>query len=200
MHAIYITCLKGPAFIEAVEVDEPTAGAESVIIDVHVAGVTFPEIAQSHGEYHLQRVLPFIPGTEVAGTVRSAPSDSGLRAWQRVAAFPGIGGYAATVAVPPTAAVFPLPDNVSFRAGAALPMNYLTMHFALVRRAHLKPGESVLMHGTAGGVGTAAVQLAAALDARVIAVVSEPGKLTAARAVGADEVVWLAASRTLCGS
>ncbi|MFI0220677.1 NADPH:quinone oxidoreductase family protein [Streptomyces lydicus] len=188
MRAIHITSLKGPLAIEAVEVDEPAVGAESVVIDVHVAGVTFPEVSQSRGEYHLQRTLPFIPGTEVAGTVRSAPSDSGLTTGQRVAAFPGTGGYAETVAAPPTA-VFPLPDNVSFHAGAALPMNYLTMHFGLVRRAQLKAGDTVLVHGAAGGVGTAAVQLAAPLDARVIAVVSEPGKIDTAKAAGADEVI-----------
>ncbi|MFI2242300.1 zinc-binding dehydrogenase [Streptomyces chrestomyceticus] len=129
-----------------------------------------------------------MPGAEVAGIVRSAPSDSGLTAGQRVVAFPGAGGYAETVAAPPTA-VFPLPDNVSFDVGAALPMNCLTMHFGLVRRARLKPGETVLVHGAAGGVGTAAVQLATALDAKVIAVVSEPGKIDTAKAAGADEVV-----------
>lgn len=188
MRAMHITTLKGPDAIELVEVDEPTVDAESVVIDVHVAGVTFPEVSQSRGEYHLRRTLPFIPGTEVAGVVRSAPSDSGLGAGQRVAAFPGVGGYAETVTAPPTA-VFPLPDNVSFDAGAALPMNYLTMHFALLRRAQMKPGETVLVHGAAGGVGTAAVQLAAALDARVIAVVSAPGKVDTAKAAGADEVV-----------
>ncbi|MEU6120205.1 NADPH:quinone oxidoreductase family protein [Streptomyces sp. NPDC047117] len=188
MRAVHITSLKGPTAIEVVETDEPTADAESVVIDVHVAGVTYPEVAQSYGTYHLQRAQPFIPGAEVAGTVRSAPSDSGLTAGQRVAAFPGVGGYAETVAAPPTA-VFPLPDNVSFDVGAALPMNYLTMHFGLVRRAQLKPGETVLVHGAAGGVGTAAVQLATALDAKVIAVVSEPGKIDTAKTAGADEVV-----------
>ncbi|MDJ1137273.1 NADPH:quinone oxidoreductase family protein [Streptomyces iconiensis] len=188
MRAIHVTNLKGPASIEVVEADEPTAGAESVVIDVHVAGVAFPEVLQSRGAYHVQRALPFIPGTEVAGTVRSAPSGSGLTAGQRVAAFPGIGGYAEQVAARPEV-VFPLPDNVSFPAGAALPMNYLTVHFGLVRRGRLKPGETVLVHGAAGGVGTAGVQLAAALGARVIAVVSEPDKAATAKAAGADEVV-----------
>ncbi|CAL9395189.1 Phenolphthiocerol synthesis polyketide synthase type I Pks15_1 [Streptomyces sp. enrichment culture] len=188
MRAIQITSLEGPTATEVVEVDEPTAGAGSVVIDVHVAGVTYPEVAQSHGTYHLRRALPFIPGAEVAGVVRSAPSDSGLTAGQRVAAFPGVGGYAETVATQPTA-VFPLPDNVSLHTGAALPMNYLTMHFGLVRRAQMKPGETVLVHGASGGVGTAAVQLATALGARVIAVVSAPDKIGTAKAAGADEVV-----------
>ncbi len=188
MRAVHITSLAGPTAIEVVEIDEPTAGADSVIIDVRVAGVAYPEVAQTRGRYHLRRTLPFVPGTEVAGTVRSAPPGTGLTAGQPVAAFPGTGGYAETVAVPPPA-VFPLPDNVSFDVGAALPMNYLTMHFGLVRRGRLKAGETVLVHGAAGGVGTAAVQLAAALGARVIAVVSGPGKIDTAKAAGSDEVV-----------
>ncbi|CAL9674854.1 NADPH:quinone oxidoreductase family protein [Streptomyces sp. enrichment culture] len=188
MHAVHITSHAGPAAVEVVEIDEPTAGADSVVIDVHVAGVTYPEVAQSRGQYHLQRTLPFVPGAEVAGTVRSAPPGTGLTAGQRVAAFPGTGGYAETVAVQ-SAAVFPLPDDVSFDTGAALPMNYLTMHFGLVRRGGLKPGDTVLVHGAAGGVGTAAVQLAAALGARVIAVVSGPDKVDTAKDAGSDEVV-----------
>lgn len=98
---------------------------------------------------------------------------------------------------PPTA-VFPLPDNVSFGTGAALPMNYLTMHFGLVRRAQLKPGETVLVHGAAGGVGTAAVQLAAALDARVVAVVSAPGKSIRRRLPAPMRSSWPTPSRTRC--
>ncbi|GAA2527332.1 NADPH:quinone oxidoreductase family protein [Winogradskya humida] len=187
MRSIQITALTGPASLELVDVEEPS-DTESVIIDVYVAGVSFPEVLQSNGEYHVHHTLPFIPGTEVAGIVRSAPSGSGLTAGQRVAAFPGIGGYAETVAVLP-AAVFPLPDEVSFHAGAALPMNYGTMHFALVRRGQLKPGDTVLVHGAAGGVGTAAVQLASALGAKVIAVVSGSDKVDTARAAGAAEVV-----------
>ncbi|GAA2555033.1 NADPH:quinone oxidoreductase family protein [Winogradskya consettensis] len=188
MRSIQITALTGPASLELVDVDEPVPSADSVIIDVHVAGVAFPEVLQSHGEYHVQHALPFIPGTEVAGTVRSAPANSLLRVGQRVAAFTGIGGYAEVAAAAP-AAVFPLPDNVSFSTGAALPMNYGTVHFALVRRGRLKPGDTVLVQGAAGGVGTAAVQLAAALGARVIAVVSASDKIDTARAAGADEVV-----------
>ncbi|MFD5052187.1 NADPH:quinone oxidoreductase family protein [Streptomyces tendae] len=188
MRAVQITSLAGPAAVEVVEIDEPAADAGSVVIDVHVAGVTYPEVAQSRGQYHLRQSLPFVPGAEVAGTVRSAPPGTGLTAGQRVAAFSGTGGYAETVAVEP-ATVFPLPDTVSFDTGAALPMNYLTMHFGLVRRGRLKPGDTVLVHGAAGGVGTAAVQLAAALGARVIATVSGPDKINTAKAAGSDEVV-----------
>jgi len=188
VRAVQITSLAGPSALEVVDVEEPAAGADTVVVDVHVAGVTFPEVLQSRGEYQLKPPLPFVPGSEVSGVVRSAPEGSGLAAGQRVAAFPGLGGFAEVVAVSPQM-VFPLPDGVSFEAGASLPMNYLTVHFGLVRRGQLRPGETVLVHGAAGGVGTAAVQLASALGARVVAVVSSAGKIETAKAAGADEVV-----------
>jgi NADPH2:quinone reductase len=106
----------------------------------------------------------------------------------RVAAFPFLGGFAELVAADP-AMVFPLPDSVTYEQGAALPMNYLTCHFALRERGRLQPGETVLVHGAAGGIGTAAVQLAAAWGARVIAVVSSDDKARVARDAGAHEVV-----------
>ena len=188
MRAVQITSLDGPTALEVVEVPEPVAAEGQVLIDVHVAGVTFPEVLQSRGAYQLKPELPFVPGSEVAGTVRSVPAGSPLQVGQRVAAFPGLGGFAEVAACLPQA-VFPLPDHVSFEAGAALPMNYLTVHFALVRRGGLRSGETVLVHGAAGGVGTAAVQLASALGAYVIAVVSTPDKGEVARRAGASEVV-----------
>lgn len=188
MRAVQITTLDGPSALEVVAVDEPAARPDAVVIDVHVAGVTFPEVLQSRGEYQLKPELPFTPGSEVAGVVRSAPEGSGLSVGQRVAAFPGLGGFAEVVAVAPSM-VFPLPDSVSFEAGASLPMNYLTVHFGLVRRGQLKSGETVLVHGAAGGIGTAATQLAVALGAKVIAVVSSPDKVETARAAGAQDVV-----------
>jgi len=188
VRAVQITRLDGPTALEVVDVPEPQAGPGTVLVDVHVAGVTFPEVLQSRGEYQLEPELPFVPGSEVAGTVRSAPQGSALTAGQRVAAFPGLGGFAEVVAVP-EGMVFPLPDRISLRAGAALPMNYLTMHFGLVQRGRLREGETVLVHGAAGGVGTAAVQLAAALGARVIAVTSTADKAEVARAAGAHETV-----------
>ncbi|SNS16142.1 NADPH2:quinone reductase [Geodermatophilus pulveris] len=188
MRAAQIASLDGPSAISVVDVPEPTGADGEVLVDVHVAGVTFPEVLLSRGQYQLKPQLPFVPGSEVAGTVRSAPEGSGLRPGQRVAAFPGFGGFAEAVAVDP-GLVFPLPDGLSLEQGAALPMNYLTMHFALARRGRLQPGETVLVHGAAGGLGTAGVQLAKAYGARVLAVVSGEAKGEAARAAGADEVV-----------
>jgi NADPH2:quinone reductase len=194
VRAVSITRLDGPTALEVGDLPEPVAGPDQVLVDVHVAGVTYPEVLQSRGEYQLKPELPFVPGSEVAGVVRSAPEGGGLQPGQRVAAFPGLGGFAEVVAVPATM-VFPLPDHVSFAAGAALPMNYLTVHFGLVRRGQLRSGETVLVHGAAGGVGTAAVQLARALGAHVIAVTSSPDKAEVAKAAGAHETVDVAGFR-----
>jgi NADPH2:quinone reductase len=187
LRAVQICTLDGPTALVVADVDEPS-GDGMVLVDVHAAGVTFPEVLQSRGEYQIKPPLPFVPGSEVAGVVRSAPEGSGFSAGDRVAAFPGLGGFAEVVAAMPEA-VFPLPDPVSFAGGAALPMNYLTMHFALTRRGGLQAGETVLVHGAAGGIGTAAVQLAKALGARVVAVTSSEEKAEVARRAGADEVV-----------
>jgi NADPH:quinone reductase len=187
MRAAQVTSLDGPAAVKVVEVDEPSAG-DRVLIDVHAAGVAFPEVLQTRGRYQIRPDPPFVPGSEVAGIVRTAPDGAAVRPGDRVAAFPGLGGFAEVVAADP-GLVFPLPDAVPFAVGAALPMNYLTVHFALVRRGGLQAGETVLVHGAAGGVGTAAVQLAAARGARVVAVTSSPEKAEVARAAGAHETV-----------
>jgi NADPH2:quinone reductase len=187
MRAAQVSSLDGPSAVKVVEVDEPAAG-DRVLIDVHAAGVAFPDVLQTRGRYQIRPELPFVPGWEVAGVVRAAPDGTGVRPGDRVAAFPGLGGFAEVAAADPEL-VFLLPDEVSFEAGAALPMNYLTVHFALVRRAGLRAGETVLVHGAAGGVGTAAVQLAAALGARVVAVTSSPEKAEVAAAAGAHETV-----------
>ena len=188
MRAVHISRLDGPGAVEVVDVDEPVPGPDQVLIDVEVAGVSFPEVLQSRGAYQLKPELPFVPGSEVAGVVRTAPEGAAVRAGQRVAAFPGLGGFSQVVAASPDL-VFPLPDRLSFAAAAALPMNYLTVHFGLTRRGGLRSGETVLVHGAAGGVGTAAVQLATALGARVIAVTSSERKAEVARAAGAAETV-----------
>jgi NADPH:quinone reductase len=188
MRAVRITSLDGPGAVTIEDVDEPQAGPGQVLVDVHVAGVSFPDLLMSKGLYQLRPDLPFTPGSECAGVVREAPEGSEFRPGDRVAAFPILGAFAETVAVP-SEFVFPLPDSVSFRVGAALPMNYLTVHFALLRRGGLRAGETVLVHGAAGGIGTAAIQLAKALGARVIAVVSTQEKGAVARAAGADEAV-----------
>jgi NADPH2:quinone reductase len=188
MRAVQVVRLEGPDSVEVAEVEEPKAASGEVLIDVAVAGVTFPDVLLTRGEYQFRPDPPFIPGSEVAGMVREAPEGAHVTAGDRVAAFCAYGGFAEVVAAT-MEAVFPLPEKVSFAAGAALPMNYLTVEFALVRRGNLREGETVLIHGAAGGVGTAAVQLAKALGARVIAVCSSDEKAKVATAAGADDVV-----------
>ena len=194
MRAIQVTSLDGPKAVQLVDVPEPDPGT-GVLVDVHIAGVNFPDVLMSRGEYQMKPELPFIPGSEVAGT----RVDTG----ERVAGFSVLGGYAERAVCDP-ATLFPLPDNVSFEAGAALLMNYLTVDFALVRRADLHPGQTVLVHGAAGGIGVATIQLAKVLGARVIACVSTDEKGEVARKAGADEVVlvdgFLAAVKALGGA
>lgn len=188
MRAVQVVRLDGPDAVEVAEVDEPTVGDGQVLIDVEAAGVVFPDLLLSRGEYQMKPDLPFLLGSEVAGTVREAPDGSGFSAGDRVAAMPVLGGFATTVAAS-TELVFPLPDAVSFDIGAGLPMNYLTAHFVLETRCHLAEGETVLVHGAAGGVGVACIQFAKARGATVLAVVSSEGKAEVARAAGADHAV-----------
>jgi NADPH:quinone reductase len=186
MRAAVITALDGPEAVQVREVPEPVPGNGQMLVDVEFAGVTFPDVLHTRGEYQRRPELPFTPGWEVAGVVRS---DVGrFRSGERVAAMPVIGGFAETVVVDEDM-VFHLPESVSLEKAAAVPLNYLTVHFALLRRAKLKKGETVLVHGAAGGVGTAACQLAAAFGARVVAVVSTEEKGSVARLAGAHDVV-----------
>jgi NADPH2:quinone reductase len=188
VRAVQVVRLDGPAAVEVRDVPEPERRRDQVLVEVRAAGVNFPDVLQTKGLYQYKPDLPFTLGSEVTGVVRDAPDGSPLRAGDRVAAFPSTGAFAEVAAVQADH-VLPLPDEVSFAKGACLPMNYLTAHFALLVRGHLRKGQTVLVHGAAGGVGTACVQLAAALGARVVAVVSTEEKAAAARAVGAHETV-----------
>jgi NADPH2:quinone reductase len=199
LRAVQVTTLDGPTAVQVVDVPEPDATGK-VLVDVHAAGVNFPDVLMTRGLYQMKPDLPFVPGSEIAGTVVSG---EGFAPGTRVAGFPVLGAYADRAAVD-AGLLFPLPDNVSFAAGAALLMNYLTVDFALVRRAELKAGQTVLVQGAAGGIGVATIQLAKVLGARVIAVVSTEEKGQVARNAGADEVVladgFLAAVKALGGA
>lgn len=196
MRAIQITELTGPATaLKLVDIAEPDGEAghpmtpgSGVLIDVTAAGVAFPEVLQTRGLYQVKPDLPFVPGAEVAGVVRSTTEGSAFEPGQRVAAFCMLGGFA-EVAVAAEHFTFALPDQLDFAQGAALVLNYHTAHFSLVHRGKLREGETVLVHGAAGGVGTASIQVAKGLGARTIAVVSSDEKEVVARECGADEVV-----------
>jgi NADPH:quinone reductase len=194
MRAQQITELSGPASALTLgDVPEPGAthpmtNAEGVVVDVRAAGVSFPEVLQTRGEYQIKPPTPFVPGSEVAGVVRSAPEGAGVKAGDRVAAFCMLGGFA-EVAVAPDYLTFALPDALDFAQGAGLILNYHTAYFSLVLRGRLDEGETVLVHGAAGGIGTASIQVAKGLGCRVLAVVSSDEKERVAREAGADEVL-----------
>jgi NADPH2:quinone reductase len=180
--------LDGPSVAELVDIEEP--GTDGVVIEVHAAGVAFPDALQTRGLYQYKAPLPYIPGAEVAGVVRSAPADAHVRAGDRVAGLTLLTGGMAEVVTLPAERVFALPDSVSFEAGAGVLFNDLTVHFALRTRGRLAAGETVLVHGAAGGIGTSTLRLAPAFGAaRVIAVVSTEAKGETARAAGATDVV-----------
>ena len=202
MRAARIEVLGGPSSVVLSEVPDPVAGDGQVLIEVRAAGITYPDVLMSRGEYQFKPELPFVPGSQVAGTVLSAPESSGLTAGQRVCAFTIVGGFAERAVVSPSQ-VLPAPDELSWDAAAVSLTNYLTAHFALLLRGRLKAGDWVLVHGAAGGVGLASIQMAKSVGASVIAVVSSEAKAAAARRSGADHVLevddFRAGVKTLTG-
>ena len=194
MRAMQITELSGPATaLKLADLPEPEATHmlspdNAVLVDVHAAGVSFPEVLQTRGEYQFKPPLPFVPGSEVGGIVRSAPVDASVKPGDRVAAFCFLGAFAEVAAAPPYF-TFKLPDALSFEQGAGLVLNYHTAYFSLKLRGRLEPGETVLVQGAAGGVGTATLQVAKGLGATAVAVVSTDEKAEIARQAGADHVV-----------
>jgi NADPH:quinone reductase len=165
--------------------------------------VSFPDLLLLRGEYQLRLEPPFIPGMEVAGVVRSAPYESEFKPGQRVTALAMLGGWAEQVAVP-AANIKLTPDDVDDAEAVALLGNYQTMYFALARRGALRPGETVLVLGSAGGVGTAAIQIAKALGAKVIAMVHRLHATGFVESLGADVVLplndgWLEAVKEHTG-
>jgi NADPH:quinone reductase len=188
MRAARVTRLDGPDAIEVGEVDEPTG--DGIVVEVHAAGAAFPDALLTRGLYQYRPEPPFVLGAEIAGIVRSAPDGAHVQAGDRVVGLTMLNGGMAEVAVLSPDRAFKLPDNVSFEAGAGLLFNDLTMYFALTVRGRLQKGETVLVHGAAGGIGTSTLRLAPALGAsRTIAVVSTEEKAQIATAAGATDVV-----------
>ncbi len=173
------------------DIDDVTGDDDNVVIDVRAAGVCFPDLLLTKGEYQLKLPPPFVPGMETAGVVRSAPDTSGFRVGERVSAFGVLGGYAERVAVP-VGNVVRSPAELDDAQAVSLLVNYNTMYFALARRAAMRPGDSVLVLGAAGGVGTAAIQIAKAMGAsQVIAVTHRQMATDYVASLGADEVLLL---------
>jgi NADPH2:quinone reductase len=207
MRAVVVEELTGPDGLRLTDVDEP-AGAHPqaegarLLVEVHAAGVAFPDLLQSRGEYQISTGTPFVSGGEVAGVVVDAPAGSGFVPGDRVAGMT-IWGAMAEYALAIPKYTLKLPAAMTYAEGAALYLNYATAWFA-VARVGVRAGETVLVQGAAGGVGTAALDVLRGLGARSIAVVSSDEKERVARSMGADEVVradapWLEEVRTLTG-
>lgn len=190
MRALQVEKTIGPDGMRLAEVPDPEAG-DGLLVEVHAAGVTFPDLLLSRGLYQYKPDPPFVPGNEIAGVVRAAPAGSGFEPGDRVVGAAMIGGFADTAAVP-VALAAPMPEGLDFAEAAALVCNYHTTHFALHRRARLVAGETAVVLGAAGGIGTASIQVARGLGARTIAVVRRLGHEEFLRGLGADEVVQAA--------
>ena len=192
MKACVVQKLSGPDGMVYTDIDDVGSDGNHVVIDVRAAGVCFPDLLLAKGEYQLKLPPPFVPGMEAAGVVRSAPAGSGFRVGERVSAFGILGAYAEQVAVP-VPNVMRSPTELDDAEAVSLLVNYNTMYFALARRAAMRPGDMVLVLGAAGGVGTAAIQVAQAMGAKkVLAVVHREAAADYVASLGADLVVPLA--------
>ena len=171
------------------DVPVPQAGEGEALVDIHAASVNFPDLLVIQGKYQVLPSLPFSPGKECAGVVKAVGAGvTRVKPGDRVLIQIEYGGYAQQV-VAKAVNCHVIPDSMGFTEAAAMGLTYMTAHFALVERAHIKAGESVLVTGAAGGVGLATVQVAKALGAIVLAAVSTPEKAAAAKAAGADHII-----------
>lgn len=189
MNAWWCESLEGVGALKWTELPTPQPGPGEVRIAIRAASLNFPDLLIVEGKYQAKPTLPFVPGSEFAGTIDALGEGvSHLKVGDRVAAVSISGGFA-THACVDAARVLPLPPQIPFQEAAAFAFTYGTSHHALIDRAALKAGETVLVLGAAGGVGSAAVQIAKAAGARVIAAASTDEKCEFCRSLGADETL-----------
>lgn len=189
MRAALITELTGPDGIEVRELPDPEPGRGEVRIRVEAAGVNFPDLLMSRGLYQVKPPLPFPPGGEVAGTIDAIGEGvDGFAVGDRVVGSTFFGGFVSHLCLP-VQRVHRFPDAMSFEVAAGLSFTYLTSWHGLVDRGQLSAGERVLVLGAAGGVGLAAVEIAAALGAEVVAAASTDDKLALCREHGATHTI-----------
>jgi NADPH2:quinone reductase len=189
MRAVVVDRWMEPGSLAVSQAPEPVASPGALVVEVRAAGVNFFDILMVRGQYQVKPPFPFVPGAEVAGSVREVGAGvTGFAPGDRVFGSPGLGGFAELAALP-ARATFRLPAGMSFEEGAALPIIYPTSYAGLVFRAGLEPGEDLLVHAAAGGVGLAAVQIGKALGARVIATAGDAEKCEVARREGADDTI-----------
>ena len=168
---------------------EPTAEAGQVVIDIKAAGLNFPDVLIIQGKYQFQPDMPFSPGGECAGVVLSVGEGvERYKVGDKVIAMTGSGCFRDQIAVDHNA-VMPMPEGLDFKQAAGVAMTYFTSYHALKQRANLQPGETLLVLGAAGGVGSTAVELGKLMGARVIAAASSEEKLAMCRELGADETI-----------
>ena len=183
---------ENPVGVDAVtwkEMPTPAPGAGEVLIEIKAASLNFPDILIVQNKYQMKPPLPFVPGSEYAGVVQALGTGvTHLKVGQSVACLSGTGGFA-THTLAPAERCMPLPPGFSFVDAAAFIMTYATSHHALIDRAQLKAGETVLVLGAAGGVGTAAIQIAKAVGAKVIAAASSDEKCALCKSIGADSAI-----------
>lgn len=187
MRAVLCKSFGGGLVVEEVARPKPAPGA--VLIEVHAAGVNFADTLIVEGKYQEKPALPFTPGAEVAGVVAELGEGvTTLKRGERVLATVGWGGYAEFIAAP-AESVTRIPDRMEFTVAAGFPLAYGTSHGALEWKARLQPGETLLVHGAAGGVGLTAVEIGKTMGATVIATASSAEKLAIAKAHGADHLI-----------
>lgn len=188
---------ENPTGIDALvwkELPTPVPGPGQVLIEIKAASLNFPDILIVQNKYQFKPDLPFVPGSEYAGTVTAAGEGvTHLKVGQPVACLSGTGGFG-THTLAPADRCMPLPPGFSFVDAAAFIMIYATSHHALVDRDQLKAGETVLVLGAAGGVGTSAIQIAKAMGAKVIAAASTDEKCALCKSIGADITINYATS------
>lgn len=179
----------GPETLVLDEIDEPTPGPGQVLVSVKACAINYPDTLMIRDLYQFKPERPYAPGGEIAGVIEALGAGvDGFAIGDKVLAGIGNGGLAEKVCVPANR-MFPIPDGVPFEKAASLLMTYGTTIHGLKDRGHIKPGDTVLVLGAAGGVGLSAVELAKAFGARVVAAVSSPEKGEVARKAGAEEVV-----------
>jgi NADPH2:quinone reductase len=201
MRALVLGSLTGGDGLTIAEREAPS-DPRDVLIEVHAAGIGFPDLLMTKGQYQIKPTPPFVPGVEAAGIVLSAPEGAGVRAGDRVFASSKLGAWAEIAAANP-ASTLPIPDGMTFVEATAM-ANYETAYFGLVWRGAMKSGETVLVHGAAGGTGTSAIQVARALGGPVIAIAQGAAKLAVAKEAGAQHCIdadseWLAAVKEITG-
>lgn len=196
MKAALCKSLDGPDALEIKDVALPVAKTGQVLVRVRAVGLNFADTLMTRGKYQFKPELPFAPGGEIAGVIEElGPEVTGWRAGQRVIAYVNSGGAAEFIAVDATALIA-IPDGVDDTVAAGITVTYGTAMHGLQQRAKLKAGETVVVTGAAGGAGQAAVEVAALMGARVIAVASSSDKLAIARAAGASDGLLFSGSGT----